>query len=178
VLKQFGHGGFVIMFTSRQVTACLFYAYGLMPIARENVMWGDWIKRWTELLFWWVPRHDSGAEEQQPRPSTPAAPPRKPQAEPRWEPESVAEPEPKPTPEQPSEPAPKAATASPDDLTVIKGIGPAMQDRLQALNVRTFADLAAADPDDLAARLRKAQAVVSKARVEAWIETAKEHGGG
>src|SRR5262245_55544407 len=45
-------------------------------------------------------------------------------------------------------PSEKAVTAPvPDDLTVIKGIGPALQNRLRALGITTFADLAAANPD-------------------------------
>ena len=40
----------------------------------------------------------------------------------------------------------------PDDLTVIKGIGPAVQNKLRALGITTFAELAKADPDALLER--------------------------
>ena len=40
---------------------------------------------------------------------------------------------------------------SPDDLTEIKGIGPKYSARLNELGISTFASLAAADPETLAA---------------------------
>ena len=67
----------------------------------------------------------------------------------------------------------KAVTAPvPDDLTVIKGIGPALQNRLRALGITTFADLAAANPDKLMAQLKGAQPL-SRARVQHWTEAAR-----
>jgi predicted flap endonuclease-1-like 5' DNA nuclease len=75
----------------------------------------------------------------------------------------------------PTAPVPeKAVTAPvPDDLTVIKGIGPALQNRLRALGITTFADLAAANPDQLMAQLKGAQPL-SRARVQHWTEVARE----
>jgi predicted flap endonuclease-1-like 5' DNA nuclease len=61
----------------------------------------------------------------------------------------------------------------PDDLTQIKGIGPAMQNRLRALGITTFADLAAADPDQLMAKLKGSQPL-SLGRVRHWTEAARE----
>jgi predicted flap endonuclease-1-like 5' DNA nuclease len=61
----------------------------------------------------------------------------------------------------------------PDDLTVIKGIGLAVQEKLRSLGITTFRDLATADPDDLVDQL-KASLPVSKARVRGWIEAARE----
>jgi predicted flap endonuclease-1-like 5' DNA nuclease len=67
----------------------------------------------------------------------------------------------------------KAVTAPvPDDLTVIKGIGPALQNRLRALGITTFADLAAANPDKLMAQLKGGQPL-SRARVQHWTEAAR-----
>ena len=69
--------------------------------------------------------------------------------------------------------AEKAVTAPvPDDLTVIKGIGPALQNRLRALGITTFADLAAANPDKLMAQLKGGQPL-SRARVQHWTEAAR-----
>jgi predicted flap endonuclease-1-like 5' DNA nuclease len=82
---------------------------------------------------------------------------------------------PKATAAEPAAPEPeKAVTAPvPDDLTVIKGIGPALQNRLRALGITTFADLAAANPDKLMAQLKGAQPL-SRARVQHWTEVARE----
>jgi predicted flap endonuclease-1-like 5' DNA nuclease len=67
----------------------------------------------------------------------------------------------------------KAVTAPvPDDLTVIKGIGPALQNRLRALGITTFADLAEANPDKLMAQLKGGQPL-SRARVQHWTEAAR-----
>jgi predicted flap endonuclease-1-like 5' DNA nuclease len=83
------------------------------------------------------------------------------------EPGASGAPEPKTT--QPE----KAVTAPvPDDLTVIKGIGPALQNRLRALGITTFADLAAANPDKLMAQLKGGQPL-SRARVQHWTEAAR-----
>lgn len=54
------------------------------------------------------------------------------------------------------------------DVTDIKGIGPAYADRLSEAGVRNVADLAAADPDELAA-----ETDISATRIENWIEQAK-----
>jgi predicted flap endonuclease-1-like 5' DNA nuclease len=76
---------------------------------------------------------------------------------------------PEPTSAQPE----KAVTAPvPDDLTVIKGIGPALQNRLRALGITTFADLATANPDKLMAQLKGGQPL-SRARVQHWTEAAR-----
>jgi predicted flap endonuclease-1-like 5' DNA nuclease len=61
----------------------------------------------------------------------------------------------------------------PDDLTVIKGIGPAVQNKLRALGITTFADLAAANPDKLMEQLKGSQPL-SRGRVHHWTEAARE----
>ena len=74
----------------------------------------------------------------------------------------------------PALPPPKTVAAPvPDDLTEIKGIGPAMQNRLRALGITTFADLAAADPNQLMAQLKGAQPL-SLGRVRQWTEAARQ----
>jgi predicted flap endonuclease-1-like 5' DNA nuclease len=59
-----------------------------------------------------------------------------------------------------------------DDLTEIKGIGPAIAERLNALGVRTFAELAAADPEELAEWIGRRP--VTADRVREWIAEAKK----
>jgi predicted flap endonuclease-1-like 5' DNA nuclease len=68
---------------------------------------------------------------------------------------------------------PTAEEVVPDDLTVIKGIGPAVQGKLRSLGITTFRDLATANPDDVAEQLKGSQPV-SKARVHGWIKAARE----
>ncbi len=138
-------------------------------------MWEQTFKRWIDLVFWWLPKQ----EEAQPAPRAP-------------EPSPV--PAPKPAAPQAKAPAPGAAgegpapermptqaaaerapqKRAPDDLTVIKGIGPVVQQKLQALGIRTFADLAAADADALAEQLKGRQPI-SRGQVQSWTKAADEH---
>lgn len=120
-------------------------------------MWDDLFKRWVDLLFWWVPRTEVPRPERA-QENTPG------------ESEQGASRIPEEAVEQ------QASTTEevlPDDLTVIKGIGPAVQDKLRSLGVTTFKDLATADEDDLAEQLKRFQPV-SKARVHGWTEAARE----
>lgn len=112
-------------------------------------MWDKFIKQWLELAFWWVPKDDSAPTKHQ----EPVAPSKAEQA--------VAS-TPKPAPERVA-----------DDLTVIKGIGPAVQKKLRGLDILTFGDLAAADADALTETLKGSQPL-SIARVRAWTEAARE----
>ena len=59
------------------------------------------------------------------------------------------------------------AQSSDDDLTEIKGIGPKYSQQLNDLGIASFAALAAADPETLAA------AFEARAAVEDWIAQAK-----
>ena len=165
-------------------------------------MWNHLIKRWMDLAFWWLPgqrdnnRHEgagphagsegfreeddslarkpkSGAQPE--TPSQPAAPPK---AATPPKPEPGAAPKPEPAPEAPQEPAPAAAASGPDDLTVIKGIGAAMQHRLNAHGIRSFADLAAADAEQLCEKLKADKAVISLSRVQEWIGEAGRRNAG
>jgi predicted flap endonuclease-1-like 5' DNA nuclease len=154
-------------------------------------MWDAFLRRWLDLLFWWAPRKDGSAPGAR-RPQAGGAPepaPRAAQREARAAPSQGAQ-----RPEQPKaaaargaeaparQPGPKPAAAQPektvaapvpDDLTEIKGIGPAMQNRLRALGITTFADLAAADPDQLMKQLKGGQPL-SLGRVRHWTEAARE----
>jgi len=211
-------------------------------------MWDQYLRRWLDLLFWWVPRQpsserpgssaasserdrsagtdrgeaaggaDTGASRPSPRgeaaPDTPAsgrasadtAPQRPPESAPESAPARGGEPSGEtptrptgspstaqpaggqPAGGQPAREAPAAApspAASPgpspgpakareaDDLTELKGIGPAVQEKLNALGITSFADLAQADADRVTAELKGSQPI-SEARVKAWIEAAAE----
>lgn len=143
-------------------------------------MWDVYLRRWMDLLFWWVPRKEQGKEaERTPRKRTaePAArsaePSRPPAAEQAARPKAAARKAAEPRARAESEANKPVAAPVPDDLTEIKGIGPAMQNKLRALGITTFADLAAADPDQLMARLKGTQPL-SLGRVRHWIEVAKQ----
>ncbi len=61
---------------------------------------------------------------------------------------------------------------APDDLTAIRGLGKASQDRLQAAGIKTYAQLAKAAPEGLRDILGQA------AKVEDWIAQAEALAGG
>ena len=62
-----------------------------------------------------------------------------------------------------------------DDLTVIRGIGPARQRWLRdSLDVRTFADLAALSVDEIESRLKADKQIASRGTIEVWITAARE----
>jgi predicted flap endonuclease-1-like 5' DNA nuclease len=112
-------------------------------------MWNEIFKCWIDLLFWWVPKDGAKppeeAKERAPRASQQSA---------------GREPE-------------VAQQVAFDDLTVIKGIGPAIQEKLRALGIATFSDLARADPKALKERLKGSQPI-SEARARGWTEVARK----
>lgn len=117
-------------------------------------MWNHLMRRWMEIALWWLPKADddrSADSTDQP----------------------ASEPEAAPHPQAPAG-APQASEspAATDDLTAIRGIGPAMQKRLVAMGIHTHADLAAADVDTLTERLKADKAVVSRDQVRRWVDTA------
>ena len=69
-------------------------------------------------------------------------------------------------PTQPTVAPPAPSAAVPDDFTRIDGIGPAYARTLRELGINTFAELAQADPDDLAARISRLSA--ARIRREDW----------
>ena len=139
-------------------------------------MWEVFYKRWLDLLFWWTPKKEApsrqakGAQARRPHEgrSGPVEPATRPERK-RRAPEPRAPPAAKPAAAQPQKPV---APPVPDDLTVIKGIGPAVQNKLRALGITTFADLAAADPDAILRQLKGSQPL-TKGRVQAWTEAAR-----
>ena len=112
-------------------------------------MWDKIVKQWMDLAFWWVPKGDRTAAPDQ---------------------EAVA-------PKKAEQRAKPAAGPSPasidDDLTVIKGIGPAVQKKLRELNITTFNELSEADADTLTEKLKGSQPI-SVAKVRGWTEAARE----
>ena len=75
--------------------------------------------------------------------------------------------------EQAARDAGVAKLRSADDLTVLKGIGPVVQEKLRSLGIATFRDLATADPERLTEQLQGKQPI-SKAMVRAWTEAARK----
>jgi predicted flap endonuclease-1-like 5' DNA nuclease len=128
-------------------------------------MWDQTFKRWIDLVFWWLPK--PGAERPAPQASEPAA---------KSTPERAAKSTPEPAADSTPAPAATQRAASnpvPDDLTVIKGIGPVVQQKLHALGIRTFDDLAAADPETLAEQLKGRQPI-SQTLVRGWTKAADQ----
>jgi predicted flap endonuclease-1-like 5' DNA nuclease len=70
---------------------------------------------------------------------------------------------------------PTAARSEQPELQNIKGIGPGIVRKLDSLGVRTYADLAAADPDTLAKQLDTRP--VTPQKVRGWISKAKKRAG-
>jgi predicted flap endonuclease-1-like 5' DNA nuclease len=142
-------------------------------------MWEVFYRRWLDFAFWWLPRKEAPSRDAE------AAPARGPQQEGAAKPGAPAAPErpvEPPAPEPSPAPAARSAAARPektvappvpDDLTVIKGIGPAVQNKLRALGITTFADLAAADPDAILRQLKGSQPL-TRGKVQAWTKAARE----
>ena len=152
-------------------------------------MWDVFVRRWLDLAFWWLPRkQEAPPEKSQPTATRPAEPsvtrPAGPSVREAARPTEAPRPTDAAAP-PPSEPAsPPAAPAAaqpektvappvPDDLTVIKVIGPAVQNKLRSPGITTFADLASADPDALLEQLKGSQPL-TRARVHDWTEGARQ----
>lgn len=95
------------------------------------------------LLQWWLAQ-----QEKQEQPSAKVTPPVKP---------------PVPVKETPQ---------SSDVLAELDGIGPAYERALNALGIRTFAQLAAQNADELAARLSSVRITAARIKRDQWIEQA------
>lgn len=74
-------------------------------------------------------------------------------------------------PPHPAPPPPVKEEAAADDLTVIRGIGPAMQHRLNEAGFYTYAQLTKATPKELRQALGE---VGPRANLEEWIKQARE----
>ena len=149
-------------------------------------MWDVLLRRWLDMLLWWVPRKqetppgagqarrertpESASRSAEPGARAARSQPAQRQAQAKSGAPRPAEPRARLSPKPAVKPV---AAPVPDDLTEIKGIGPAMQNKLRALGITTFADLAAADPDQLMARLKGSQPL-SLGRVRHWTEAARQ----
>ncbi len=71
-----------------------------------------------------------------------------------------------------SEPAPAPAPAQEDDLKVIEGIGPKLEQVLKEAGIKTYRDLAAKTPEELQAIL-DAAGVARISNPQTWAEQAK-----
>jgi large subunit ribosomal protein L21 len=71
-----------------------------------------------------------------------------------------------------AKPAAKAAKAKKDDLTIVEGIGPKIADLLIADGIVTFADLASAKVEAIAAILGKAGSSFSTHKPDTWPQQA------
>ena len=160
------------------------------------MMGPDLFKRWMDMLFWWLPRDSGQSGRQQPggqkQPAQPEPTARAPQSETsatsHSTPSSATADQasgqaaaPQQPASSPQESTTTAATPSSDgdavdDLTTIKGVGPAMAARLQDLGIRTFEDLAAADSKAVTRKLRDQSVVISEKKVEGWVQTARKQG--
>jgi predicted flap endonuclease-1-like 5' DNA nuclease len=145
-------------------------------------MWSDITKRWVDLFFWWVPKAGKPAESEKQASAgaeRPAEQPARKVAEPpataRQAEARTAEPPKQEPPKSESRkadpPKAEARKAEPDDLTTIKGIGPATQDKLRGLGIATFKDLAAANPEELVQQLKGGQPI-SEAQIRGWTAEA------
>ena len=121
-------------------------------------MWPVPWKRWLEFCSGWLPTTDRPQEEAEVVTLT----------QPLDGPGAAAT--------ETSEPEQGGEAPPTDDLTQLKGIGPALQKKLAARQIRTFAELAAADAGRLTESLKASQPVSSGA-VERWIAAAQERVG-
>lgn len=81
----------------------------------------------------------------------------------------------KPSPQPVKRPSPPEAPTSPDQLTEIDGIGPAFEQALNAVGIKTFKALAEQDADDLASKLTGVRITAARIKKDRWIEQASEH---
>ncbi|MBA1145881.1 DUF4332 domain-containing protein [Ectothiorhodospiraceae bacterium WFHF3C12] len=121
-------------------------------------MFQEMFRQWWRLMFWWLPHNDAGTDSV---------------VSDRVRPEPGSQPSPEDS-SVPKPPPAAEATSAQDDLTSIKGIGEAMEKKLNAAGVSSFSELAAADADDLTATLKKSQPVLSAAKVQGWIDEARQ----
>lgn len=159
-------------------------------------MWSDLFKRWLDMVTWWMPRgsrdsddpgtgpsHDSsrsrapsGSEaDQKPNAGSPATGAAETSRADSTKSSSGQQAE-SPAAAEASAPAGNAAGSSDadDDLTSIKGIGPAIKERLHDNGIRSFRDLANADAAKLTSQLKE-QTAISEKRVQGWIDEARKH---
>jgi predicted flap endonuclease-1-like 5' DNA nuclease len=133
-------------------------------------MWTEFLRRWVNLAFWWLPQpqENKGSET-----ATQAPPENKQQRETVGPEPATEQTRPQPTAAEPAPESPPTPEAA-EDLTVIKGIGPATQKTLQELGITTIAGLASADISALTEKLKAHQPTATEARVKRWVDAAKD----
>ncbi|MDV4143907.1 helix-hairpin-helix domain-containing protein [Shimia sp. FJ5] len=109
--------------------------------------------------------------------STPAAPKAEPAPAPKAEPAPAPEAAPAPAAESAPAAAPvetpvAAASTGPDDLKKLKGVGPKIEEKLNAAGVTSFAQIAAWDADDIA-KMDDLLAFKGRIARDGWVEQAK-----
>ncbi|MEX0872245.1 MAG: helix-hairpin-helix domain-containing protein, partial [Aquisalimonadaceae bacterium] len=139
----------------------------------------DMLKRFMDLWFWWLPKAEKEAERAEKSESDESASPAESSRAPVDAGTAQDDDQPAVTTSPPAASTDQYGQSGPssreaDDLTAIKGIGPAMQDKMRKLGISTFADLAETDPGELTASLKSDGGVISRARVEAWITAARD----
>ncbi|HKJ95284.1 MAG TPA: helix-hairpin-helix domain-containing protein [Gammaproteobacteria bacterium] len=152
-------------------------------------MWSEFFKRWLEMVSWWFPtsRDEDSTEDRSAfrrerphespgRPQATRSTPREPGASASGSPATPPSPTTAPSPSEAGAAAPSEAKPD-DDLTAIKGIGAATQDKLHDQGIRTFRDLAGADSETLTEKLKATQMVISHNRVQQWIDAARQRAG-
>ena len=102
-----------------------------------------------------------------PKPEAPTSspPPFRPAPEPHTSPQPVHVPEPDTSASGAKD------SATPDDLTNVNGIGPVFARRLEAVGIKSYADLASADAVDLAEKID-----VAESKVTDWVNQAADLG--
>ncbi|MDN3517707.1 DUF4332 domain-containing protein [Aquisalimonas lutea] len=134
----------------------------------------DLFRRWLDLLFWWLPReqHTSTSSSRE----TSAGQSAGREADDRQDEtgDKAAHTAASESPASTAAPTSGPGDDAVDDLTTIKGIGPAMAGRLQGMGIRTFDDLAAADIKAITRQLREQSVVISEKKVEGWVQAARE----
>lgn len=153
-----------------------------------------WLKAQTELWQNWfgllrqqdTPAVTSPAEAAPTAAEAPAAPvvtatiePPAAEAAPEPEPAPEATPEPEPAPEAAPEPAaeaaPEPAPAAPahDDLKLLKGIGPALEKKLNAVGITSFRQIATLSDAEIANLEETVIKFSGRIQRDNWIEQAK-----
>jgi len=166
-------------------------------------MWSEMLKRWMEMMTWWLPSSDGDAKTDNRTQDHQSS--NKPASSPSAGGHSAAAPASsgsankqanqnqtssakrtsgsggsatatKPSGSGSSTSSASADSSKGDDLTAIKGIGPSIQSRLNASGIHGFSDLAAANAETLTRQLKE-QMVISQKRVQAWIDEASSQKG-
>jgi predicted flap endonuclease-1-like 5' DNA nuclease len=122
------------------------------------------------------PRVEAPVAVQEPVAEAPKA--EKPKAAPKAEPAKVEEPKPAPKAESAKAEKPPAlvketASAEPDDLTLIEGIGPKVAEALNASGITTLAQLATLTPDKVEHIIKVEQKVRIVGSPATWVRQAK-----